>query len=124
APDGHVLLSGRARHVLDGDSAELLVVAAGDELYEVPAGAAGIRRHALPTLDATRPLAELTLDDVRIPDSGHLAGASGSRALQLGRVALAAEQVGAAERCLEMAVDYAKVRHQFGRPIGSFQAIQ
>jgi alkylation response protein AidB-like acyl-CoA dehydrogenase len=124
APDQHTLLSGRARQVLDGARAELLIVAAGEELYEVPAGAAGLRRHALPTMDDTRELAEITLDAVRIPDSAHLAGATASKALQLGRIALAAEQLGGADRCLEMSVEYAKVRHQFGRPIGSFQAIQ
>jgi alkylation response protein AidB-like acyl-CoA dehydrogenase len=123
APGDHVLLSGRARHIVDGDTADLLIVAAGDALYEVPAGASGVRRHALPTLDSSRALAEIVLDDVRVPLSTKMAG-SLERALAYGRIALAAEQLGGAQRCLDLSVEYAKVRHQFGRPIGSFQAIQ
>ncbi|HTM21230.1 MAG TPA: acyl-CoA dehydrogenase family protein [Kofleriaceae bacterium] len=133
---GDVILSGRKRHVVDGHSADLLLVAArapgsagadGIALYAVPGDADGLRRQRLPTMDPTRPLAEVILDDVRLPGSLRLGGGGWpdlERALQLAAVALAAEQVGGAQRCLELAVDYAKVRHQFGRPIGSFQAIQ
>ena len=139
APDDHVLLDGKKRFVLDGHSAELLLVVArapgttgadGLAVYEVPAGASGVRRHRLPTMDATRALAEVVLSDVRVPAASRL-GASPSagwpaiaRAIARAQVALAAEQVGGAQRCLELGVEYAKVRHQFGRPIGSFQAIQ
>jgi alkylation response protein AidB-like acyl-CoA dehydrogenase len=122
APGDHVLLSGRARHVIDGDTADLLIVQAG-ALYEVPAGASGVRRKRLPTMDSTRALAEIVLDDVRVPATARL-GDGHATAIHLGRIALAAEQVGAAQRCLDLSVEYAKVRHQFGRPIGSFQAIQ
>ncbi|HUQ07742.1 MAG TPA: acyl-CoA dehydrogenase family protein [Kofleriaceae bacterium] len=141
APGGHVLLDGRKRFVLDGHAADLLLVVARDPgttgasglaLYEVPAGASGLRRHRLPTMDATRALAEVVLSDVRVPAASRLGDASSStggwpaiaRALARGHVALAAEQVGGAQRCLDLGVEYAKVRHQFGRPIGSFQAIQ
>jgi len=136
ASGDHVILAGKKRFVVDGHTADLLLVAArapatrGDDgvaLYAVPAGAAGVRRRRLPTMDATRALAEVVLADVRVPASSRL-GAGGwpaiARAIALGRIALAAEQVGGAEACLELAVDYAKVRHQFGRPIGSFQAIK
>ncbi len=136
APGGHVLLAGKKRFVVDGHSADLLLVVArapgtsgadGLAVYEVPAGADGVRRHRLPTMDATRALAEVVLADVRVPAASRL-GDGGwpaiARALARGRVALAAEQVGGAQRCLDLGVDYAKVRHQFGRPIGSFQAIQ
>jgi alkylation response protein AidB-like acyl-CoA dehydrogenase len=139
APGGHVLLDGRKRFVLDGHTADLLLVVArtpgtsgpdGLALYEVPAGASGVRRHRLPTMDATRTLAEVVLSDVRVPAASRLGDPAApgwpaiARALARGHVALAAEQVGGAQRCLDLGVEYAKVRQQFGRPIGSFQAIQ
>ena len=135
---GDYVLSGRKRFVLDGHCAELLVVAArspgsrgqdGVSLFAVPAAAAGLERRALPTMDSTRRLADVELRDVRVPVSARL-GDEGSgaaalaRALDLAAVALAAEQVGGAQRCLDMAVGHAKERIQFGRPIGSFQAIK
>jgi alkylation response protein AidB-like acyl-CoA dehydrogenase len=80
-------------------------------------------------MDQTRRLAEVRLNDVRLPTEAALGGdAAGwpalATTLQLATVALAAEQVGGAERCLDLAVAYAKERVQFGRPIGSFQAIK
>jgi alkylation response protein AidB-like acyl-CoA dehydrogenase len=132
APGDHVVLSGKKRFVLDGHTAELLLVAARAPdgtiaLYAVPAGATGVRRRRLPTIDATRALAEVVLADVRVPASSRL-GDGGwapiARALARTRVALAVEQVGGAQACLDLGVEYAKVRQQFGRPIGSFQAIQ
>lgn len=138
--DGGFRLSGVERHVLDGHFADLIVVAArapgtkatdGIGLFLVPADAEGLEREALPTMDMTRRRGALTLTDVVVPAEAVLHapdGAGGGEALErildLGRVALAAEQAGAAEACLEMAVEYAKVRVQFGRPIGSFQAIK
>jgi alkylation response protein AidB-like acyl-CoA dehydrogenase len=132
------VLSGRKRFVLDGHCAELLVVAArragsrGDEgvsLFAVPSAAKGVERRALATLDATRRLSEIELHSVRVPASAQLgdegAGAVAlERILELAAIALAAEQVGGAQRCLDLAVAHAKTRIQFGRPIGSFQAIQ
>ncbi len=138
-PDGDgFVLSGVKRYVVDGHFADLLVVAAraegtsGNEgigLFLVPGDAAGLSRSALPTLDQTRRLAEVSLSTVHVPASASL-GTAGEAAqildktLQLASIALAAEQVGGAERCLEMAVAYAKEREQFGRAIGSFQAIK
>jgi alkylation response protein AidB-like acyl-CoA dehydrogenase len=134
---GEARVSGDARYVIDGHCADLLVVAArraggkAEEisLFAIPADAAGVERRALATLDPTRRLAELRLRDVRVPRSAILgeegaAGAPLARALDLAAVALAAEQTGGAQRCLDLAVEYAKQRVQFGRPIGSFQAIQ
>jgi alkylation response protein AidB-like acyl-CoA dehydrogenase len=78
------------------------------------------------TLDLTRPMAVVTFGQV----PAVLVGAEGqggrlmSRVLDLACVALAAEQAGGARRCLEMSAGYAKTRHQFGRPIGSFQAVK
>ena len=132
------VLSGSKRYVPDGHSADLLVVVArqpgsvGDEglsLFLVPGDAPGLERSALPTMDQTRPQAQLELRDVRVPAQA-LMGEEGQAAaglasvLDLAAVALAAEQVGGAQRCLDLSVAYAKERVQFGRPIGSFQAIK
>jgi len=131
-------LRGKKSYVLDGHTADLLIVAARSEqskgaegvsLFLVPSDAEGVRRAWLPTMDQTRRLAAIELGDVAVPTDA-LLGEEGrgwelcQRTLDLARIALAAEQVGAAEMCLEMSVDYAKVRKQFGRPIGSFQAIK
>ena len=128
------VLSGAARYVLDGHCADLLVIAAraeedGVSLFALPADTAGLTRTPLPTLDQTRRLSEIVLSDVRVP-SAALMGEEGrgaeslQRILDLACIALAAEQVGGAQRCLDLSVEYAKERVQFGRPIGSFQAIK
>jgi alkylation response protein AidB-like acyl-CoA dehydrogenase len=132
------VLTGEKDFVVDGHTASRLVVAArapgtsgdaGVDLFVVDGGADGVERRALPTLDLTRKLATVTLRDVRVPPEARL-GEPGSGALalrktlDLARIALAAEQLGGAQRCLDMSVEYAKVRTQFGRPIGSFQAIK
>jgi alkylation response protein AidB-like acyl-CoA dehydrogenase len=127
---GRYLLSGDAPLVLDGHTADVLFVAAntdaGISLFAVAADAAGLDREPLVTLDRTRKVARLRFDDV----AGRLVGRSGGAAAGLARtsdlalVALAAEQVGAAQRCLDAAVGYAKERIQFGRAIGSFQAVK
>ncbi len=135
---GDYVLSGKKSFVLDGHCADLLVVAArregttgeaGISLFALPAAARGVERRALPTMDQTRRLAEIELRDVRVPGSA-LMGQEGegwgalSKTLALAAIALSAEQVGGAQRCLDMSVEYAKQRVQFGRPIGSFQAIK
>lgn len=127
--DGYTL-SGTKMFVLDGHTANLIIVAArtdaGVSLFAVDGGAAGLTRTALSTMDQTRKQAKLEFSNT----PGTLIGADGegwtilSRVLDLAAVGLAAEQVGGAQKVLEMAVDYAKVRVQFGRPIGSFQAIK
>jgi alkylation response protein AidB-like acyl-CoA dehydrogenase len=123
-------LSGHKSFVLDGHTAGLILVVgrtdAGLSLFAVPADAAGLRRTALPTLDQTRKLARLEFDAVPAALVGADGGAEEVLAatLDIAAVAQAAEQLGGAQRALDMAVEYAKVRHQFGRPIGSFQAIK
>ncbi len=127
------VLRGTKRFVVDGHSAELLVVAARLEedvaLFLVPGDEPGLSRSRLPTVDQTRRLAEIELNGVCLPGAARLQSpGSGTASLQkildLAAIALSAEQVGGAQRCLDMAVAYAKEREQFGRPIGSFQAIK
>lgn len=123
-------LDGIARFVLDGSTADLLLVyaptAAGLALFLVRPGTRGVDRQPVDTLDLTRRQAdihfsaaeaELVVDDRR-------GRASLDYAMTVAAVGIALEQLGATQRVLDMAVDYAKIRHQFGRPIGSFQAIK
>ena len=123
-------LNGTKMYVIDGHTADVIIVAArtgaGVSLFKVAGDAAGLTRTALSTMDQTRKQAKLELADV----PATLIGEDGkgwdvlSTVLDLAAVALAAEQVGGAQKCLDMSVEYAKVRVQFGRPIGSFQAIK
>lgn len=123
-------ISGEKMYVLDGHTANLIIVAARTNgavsLFAVEGGAEGLETQALSTMDQTRKQAKVTFNNT----PARLIGAEGegwpvlSRVLDLAAVALAAEQVGGAQECLEMAVQYAKDRVQFGRPIGSFQAIK
>jgi alkylation response protein AidB-like acyl-CoA dehydrogenase len=116
--------------VLDGHVAGLILVSArtdaGIGIFAVDGAAPGLTRTPLSTLDQTRKQARLEFGAV----PARLVGAEGggaaalSKVLDLAAVGLAAEQVGGAARVLEMAVEYAKTRVQFGRPIGSFQAIK
>jgi alkylation response protein AidB-like acyl-CoA dehydrogenase len=124
-------LAGHAWFVVDGHSADLLLVLAttGAEqvgLFAVAGAATGLSRHRMTTLDHTRAQAKLVFDDVPATRVGELGAAwpSLERALLLATVAVAAEQVGGADRALEAAVAYAQLRVQFGRKIGSFQAIK
>jgi alkylation response protein AidB-like acyl-CoA dehydrogenase len=122
-------LYGAKRFVTDGRRADLLLAVARVDgaygVFAVAGDAAGLRREALPSLDATRPQAALAFDSVRAPLVGPPVAWPGiQRVLDLACIALTAEQVGAAQRVLEMAVAYARTREQFGRPIGSFQAIK
>ncbi|WP_030172490.1 acyl-CoA dehydrogenase family protein [Spirillospora albida] len=119
-------LTGVKSFVLDGHVADVLLVAARDgsevAVFAVEAGAAGLARKVLPTLDQTRKLARVELDGTparRVGGVGAIA-----RALDIAGVLLAAEQLGGAQRSLDMTVEYVKVREQFGRPIGSFQAVK
>jgi alkylation response protein AidB-like acyl-CoA dehydrogenase len=131
-PDGVQgwLLTGQKTFVLDGAIADVLLTVGlasdGIGVFLVDGTAPGLTRTALPTLDPTRRQARLEYADVparRLRVAGD-AWDLVSSVLDHAAAALAAEQVGVASRALDMAVEYAKVRHQFGRPIGSFQAIK
>jgi len=122
-------LDGVKEWVLDGHTADVLLVVARSEdglaLFRVDAGAEGLTRTLIPTLDTTRKLArvELAATPAALVSRGDQTEPL-ERVQALALAALAAEQVGGAQRCLEQATDYAKTRLQFGRPIGSYQAIK
>ncbi|MFE3293682.1 acyl-CoA dehydrogenase family protein [Rhodococcus sp. NPDC059234] len=126
--DGYTV-SGTAHYVLDGAHADVLIVAASVDgaiaLFEVDPSADGVARRQLPTMDLTRPMSLVEFDSaaaIRLTADDATAALEKVRTIAI--VALSAEQVGAAERCLQMTVDYSKDRVQFGRAIGSFQALK
>jgi alkylation response protein AidB-like acyl-CoA dehydrogenase len=117
-------LHGRALFVLDFEADAYLVADATGGLHLAAADAPGLTRIALETIDRTRPIGELVLDHVA---ADALPGANPDvcrQVLDLGRVLLAADTLGAAQAMLDQAVAYAKQRVQFGRPIGTFQAVK
>jgi acyl-CoA dehydrogenase len=124
------LLTGIKNYVVDGATAGLILVVARDEagslgVFAVDEGAPGLQIEQLVTLDQTRKQARITLSGVR----AHRIGAADAaraidRATAVSRALLAAEQAGGAQHCLDMTVEYAKARIQFGRAIGSFQAVK
>jgi alkylation response protein AidB-like acyl-CoA dehydrogenase len=136
--DGRFRLSGSASFVVFGHVADLFIIAArrpgssGDDgisLLALPRDTPGLAVEKLRMLDLSRPCARLSFDAVDVPAEAVLgepeqAAAALRRTLAIGAIAIAAEQVGGAERCLEFTVEYAKQREQFGRPIGSFQAVK
>lgn len=126
--DGYRLY-GVKSFVVDGQHADVIVVSArtdeGVGLFVVDSESPRLTATALKTLDATRPQARIELDGVLgVALSAAGGGQTVRRTLAIAGTLLAAEQAGGAQRCLDMAVEYAKVRVQFGKPIGSFQAIK
>jgi alkylation response protein AidB-like acyl-CoA dehydrogenase len=123
-------LTGEKHYVLDGHTADLLVVAArlgnAVSLFTVEKGATGLSANLVETVDQTRKLATVVFDET----PAQLLGQAGEgwttleRVLDLAAIGLAAEQVGGAQAALDMAVEYAKTRIQFGQPIGAFQALK
>lgn len=135
AGGGKFRLEGTKSFVLDGHTADLIVVAArkpgssGDDglsFFTVAGDAAGLERRALKTLDPTRKLARLTFKSVEAELIGEEGKATPAfaRTMVLGSIYLANEMVGGAERLREDALAYAKMRMQFGRPIASFQSMK
>ena len=128
ASEGAWELNGEAHYVLDGVGADVLLVAArgpaGVGLFEVDPVKDGVRRTAAAAMDATRRLAVVRLTGARGRRVGDDAAEALSRARDLACLALGAEQAGAARRALELTVGYTLTRVQFGRVIGSFQALQ
>jgi alkylation response protein AidB-like acyl-CoA dehydrogenase len=121
-----VVLDGEKVLVLDAGSADFLLVATADgRRHLVERGADGVTVSAEPSIDLTRRLYSVRFDGVRVGPEATLEGGQTDYLPVFWRacVAVAAESTGVAQRALEMAVEYAKDRQQFGRPIGSYQAV-
>jgi alkylation response protein AidB-like acyl-CoA dehydrogenase len=127
--DGTFRLSGTIRSVADALPADVLLVPAEgvpNGLYLVEAAAAGVHRSPVTSLDMTRQLCDISLDGApaRQVAVGAAAAAAVEAGLVAGAVILAAEQLGLAQRCLDMTVAYVKERRQFARQVGSFQGLK
>jgi alkylation response protein AidB-like acyl-CoA dehydrogenase len=136
---GGFMLSGSKMFVPDAHLADVLVVAArsrdgstmedGVSLFLVPKGAAGVEVRLLPSIDETRKTCEVRLDNVAVSATAllgelHRGWAPLARVVDKAAVALSAEMCGAAQRVLDITVDYAKMRTTFGKPIGSYQGVK
>lgn len=129
AGSGTVKLRGTIPAVADALPADVLLVPADgvpSAVYLVEATAPGVHRTPLVSLDMTRQLCDITLDDApaRQVAVGGAAEAAVSAGIAAGAAVLAAEQLGLAQRCLDLTVEYVKERRQFARQIGSFQAVK
>ncbi|KVG28923.1 acyl-CoA dehydrogenase family protein [Burkholderia diffusa] len=134
---GGYTLSGTIEQVIDGARADLLVIPArianegqSTGLFAIDvATASGLTITPLDTLDATRPIACIVLDEIRVSRDARFAGGAVAaqvleRAAWFAALALAAEQLGGAQQCLDLTLDYTGQRVQFGRAIASFQAVK
>ncbi|MFV8231671.1 acyl-CoA dehydrogenase family protein [Mycolicibacterium fortuitum] len=121
-------LTGTAHYVLHGQVADLILVVArtdgGFGVFQVAADAEGFERTAATVFDPTVPLSTFTFDATAARRLGTAGWDAVQQALDLAVIALAGEQVGGTRRIFEITVDYLKTRIQFGRPIGSFQALK
>lgn len=131
---GTQVINGQFAMVADGATADVLIVPAADEngliaLFALAADLPGITRTPLKNFDLTRRLASVQLNDVVLPVGAEIANAAQvaafmPRAISRARLALAAEQLGGAQQCLDLVLAYTAERVQFGRTIASFQAIK
>ncbi len=129
-------LNGSYRFVIDGHTADTLIIAAREEgstgdagiaLFVLPADSAGVTRTWLPTVDQTRKQAQIEMSGVNLSAVNLMqedAAEILSKILDLATICLAAEQMGGAQQLLDMTVEYTKERVQFNRPIASFQAVK
>lgn len=139
ASDQGICLNGISRHVLNGQTADFVIVAAretfadgeqGVSLWFVDTDVQSLKIESLPTMDQTRRLAELEFNNLVLSPEQRLGGVPQCQAqmlssiLDLGAIAMAAEQVGGAQQSLDISVAYIKERVQFGRTIASYQAIK
>jgi alkylation response protein AidB-like acyl-CoA dehydrogenase len=136
---GGFTLSGSKLFVGDAHLAEILVIAArtrdgstmedGVSLFLMPKDTPGLSVALMPTIDETRKLCEVRLDNVVLPPASllgekHEGWVPLSRVVARATVALCAEMCGGAQQVLDMTVDYAKLRVAFGKPIGSYQGVK
>lgn len=122
ARDG--VLRGRVTGVADAVAADVLLVPTGAGLYAVDAEGVGVTVEPQTALDLTRPLATVTFEGARAREVGPESAPAVRRGLRAGAGLLASEQLGLADWCLTETVRYTKERHQFNRPVGSFQALK
>ncbi|MCG5432020.1 acyl-CoA dehydrogenase [Mycobacterium sp. MYCO198283] len=120
---GDGTVTGESRAVLGAPDADVIAVVAGDDVVVVDAAAAGVTVTARTGLDTTRSIGTVALDGVSVADDRVLRGAARAARTAF-RILASAEAVGTSWATLQMAVDYAKVREQFGRTIGTFQAVK
>jgi alkylation response protein AidB-like acyl-CoA dehydrogenase len=118
-----LVVTGESPAVLGAPDADVLVIAAGEDVVIVDAAAEGVTVTALDSLDTTRSVGSVALRGVQVTDDHVLRGAA-RNARTVFRILASAEAVGISWAALEMAVEYAKVREQFGRTIGTFQAVK
>lgn len=134
-PDGDLVVDGVLDAVLSGARADVLILpveVAGERRWmalhaaeaEADDAASGIRRTAQDGVDLLRPSARIELDGVRVPASRTLPEADDDRVRAIATVVLGAEALGVMSWCVSAASEYAKTREQFGRPIGTFQAVK
>ncbi|MDT5329915.1 MAG: hypothetical protein QOF31_1212, partial [Mycobacterium sp.] len=118
-----LVVTGESPAVLGAPDADVLVIAAGEDVVIVDAAAEGVTIAALDSLDTTRSVGSVALRGVTVDEDRVLRGAA-RKAWTVFRILASAEAVGVSWATLEMAVEYAKVREQFGRTIGTFQAVK
>ena len=118
-----LVVTGESPAVLGAPDADVLVLIAGDDVVVVDASADGVTICPLESLDTSRSVGSVALDGVTVTEERVLRGAA-RRARTVFRILASAEAVGVNWAALEMAVEYAKVREQFGRTIGTFQAVK
>ncbi|WP_106402544.1 acyl-CoA dehydrogenase family protein [Actinocorallia populi] len=120
--DGGWVLDGTARYVLDGDRADRLAVVTGEGVFTVPADEAHVTR--TPVFDPLLHVAEVSFWNVRVADQDRAENADPQRTRHLALTGLALTTVGACQRILDLTLEHVRTRHQFGVPIGSFQAVK
>ncbi|WP_018178683.1 acyl-CoA dehydrogenase family protein [Jongsikchunia kroppenstedtii] len=118
--------SGHVRTVVDAIGADRLLIPVGDQAYEIDAADPGVQITPAVSLDSTRPVADIAFDGALAVPIGRPGSAPGATeaAVLAATALLASEQVGIAEHCMTVAVDYLQVRRQFGRVLGSYQALK
>ncbi len=125
---GAILVDGTVQAVLGASPQAQLVLAARvgaeDVWFTIDPGQAGVSVERCVPLDFSRPLATVRFADVEVPADHVLSGATSAEVVEFAAVLAGAEAVGVAQWCLQTACDHARVREQFGRPIGSFQAVK
>jgi alkylation response protein AidB-like acyl-CoA dehydrogenase len=122
--DADGIATGQCPAVLGSPDADVIAIVAGDDVLVVDASTDGVAISAAPAaLDTTRHIGDVALTGFRVEDERVIR--NGARQLRtIWRILIAAEVLGSARTCLEMACEYAKVREQFGRAIGTFQAVK